>query len=751
MRRQLLAGLLPVAGAFLLVLGGCEKNKSTTPAPNQPPTVEITGGAAEHQADDYKVEFYWFGYDPDGAIDHFDLAVDDSSFATADTTTAYSRALLFKADSLTVRTELGNFHKWHTFYVRAVDNKGARSRSAERTFNAYTIAPFTKFQEPIASGTASQFAQTVRFGWVGEDDDASSPDRKPVGYRLKLVNVVNILGPFTAVEDSLGLLHDDGTTNPRHAGYNIAWSDSILSGSAFVNTGYSAAKVDSIKKEWIQIRPSSVSGKIEQWNPVTNVWDTVTGSIDQRRFSNLTLGDKAFSVRAVDEAGAIEPNYKQHLDNDFAGNVFVFEVINYVVAPTIRLSESSLGSFTFPVKGNAVDWEVAADLELRFGWTGDANFYGGEVQAFNYGLDIPDPSSERQAPGGIGGWIGWGQWHQTINPISFPPSDDGVTHYFYIKARDTIGNTQLGIARLKVVAFIFDKKILIIDDFADQVNPTDRQHDAFFDRVLSARFDYADSSEIKWLQPAAGQAEPPTPPTLSEISRYEMIICPHNESGTNQYDFSVLGDLTSADSPSPAHYVKRRALATYVGAGGKLWVWGINVMGGLMGDDYKYPKEPDLPTGQETADPSTFDANSFIYNFLHIHRGVIQHVPVSNDNNVFFGANAYGSAVGRYPNLQIDRSRFDPRGEHPDRGLGSAESIHGASVIADGLDTLYTYVAKSPASTYNGKPTALYYRSPGETKSQGDVAYFGFYYYYLYEDQVHQLCDQVFADMFGSR
>jgi len=748
MKRPLLTGAL-LACAVLLALTGCEKEKSTEVKPNIRPSVSITGGAAERQAEDYKVEFYWFGYDPDGTVDHFDLSIDDPTFASADTTSEFSRSLRFRADSLATSGALeGDFHRWHTFYVRAVDNRGAFSDPAQRTFNAFTIAPFSIFQQPQSSGRLSQFAQTVRFKWSGQDDDSSNPDRKPVGYRYKLVKVPNPLeewptstrpGEWTQVMTRLGALNPDGSIQPALADVNLAWPDSIRSNPAIP---------DSIKKEWIQIRPSSLADMIEWWNPVTNRWDTIRAKIDELRFNQLESSGYAFSVRSVDEAGAVEPVYVRHLDEDAPGNVFLFESLASIPAiPSIVLFESSLGSFTFPRNGNAVDWEVAAEKPLRFGWTASANDYGGEIQVYNYGWDIPDPSSEARKPNGEGGWIGWGSWTQTLTPKVFPASENGIIHYFYIKVRDTSGTTQIGIARLKVVAFIFDRKVLIIDDFANQ-NPPDSPQDAFIDRVLQDRFAYADSGEVRWINgPGVVAQEPPFPPTLAELSRYELVVAYHLESLNNQLPYSVLGNLTSADYPqNAAHNPKRRALATYVGAGGKLWVWGNEVTGGLQGDNYIYPKEPFSPSGQETpGDISLFDSNSFLYSFLQIRRGVIRSVRVSTDANAFFGAVASGEAVDRgYPaQLQIDRSRF------PDtnRGFAQAESFHGAPIIVAGLDTLYTYKAKQTASSYNGRPTALYYKSP--TGAQGDIAYFGFYYYFLQEEQVRQMCGQVFEDLLG--
>jgi hypothetical protein len=559
----------------------------------------------------------------------------------------------------------------------------------------------------------------VRFKWLGQDDDSSRPDGRPVAYRYKLVKVDNVITDWEEglVQDSLGVLNLDGSSSPRGAGYNYALPDSILNNPEVP---------DSLKKEWVEI----------------------SSDIDQYRFSNLSLGGWAFAIRSVDEAGAVEPDYVRHY-TDLPGNVFVFEAIDLVLQPLLRVSESRLGTFIFPTNGNSVEWETPSDTELRFAWAADANFYGGEIQAFNYGIDIPDPSSEAQAPNGIGGWIGWGRYPGNVTPISFPTADDGITHFLYVKVRDTTGRSTLGVIKLKVVGFVFDKEILIVDDFWDQVNPTDAQHDQYMDYVFGARTQYADPSQITWIYGpdlVPTPVEPPSPPSLSVLSRYKMLIIYHYESLGNPGDFSVLGSLTSADSDNPRHSPKRRVLATYSAAGGKIWTLGVLLAGGLMGDQYTYPKEPYNIAGQETPNPSIFGTDSFLYGYMQFKRGVINTNLDSRSNNAFMGA--VGSAKARargYPDvMEIDRARLSD----PTRGLAKCEAITGTPVIAAGLDTLYSYQARSSSSLMNGKPSAFFYRSP--TGAQGEIAYFGFFYYFLKQDQVRAMCDQVFEDFYAN-
>jgi len=696
--RRLGTTLPPLLSAVLLCCALAACDDDVRPAVNRAPTVTITGGAAEAQEVHYRVEFFWLGTDPDGPIDHYEYAVDDTTEWTVTENT--SQAFLFSADSLATKTSdaaivTSDFHRWHSFRVRAVDGLGARSAVERRTFNAFTIAPVTRITHPDPK--YRQLGDSPRFKWTARDDDCGRPDKRPIGYRYKLVGCWD---EFSLIA-SLGILRADGSIDPEHAAVNRALPDSVLDDPAVS---------DSVKKEWIE----------------------VPADVESIRFHNLPLGSWGFAVRAIDEAGAIEPEY---ILNSAAqpGNVYFFETLDTGGLLSFTLCSSALGCFSFPRDGNLWDTPFPADREACFTLSATAEWYGAEIAEFRWGLD--DPSRPNHVSAG-----------NARICVSFPESEGGATHHLYVSVRDTDGRETIGTVRLNVIAFTFDKKVLIIDDFAN-LNPSDGQHDALLDRVLQGRFAHADSSEIRWIN-GPGETpgpEPPDPPTLTELSRYELVVIYHLESVNNQLPYSVLGNLTSADNPAnAAHNPKRRALATYVAAGGKLWVWGVEVTGGLHGDNYIYPKEPENPAGQETpGDLALFDANSFLYNFLQFRRGVIRAVRPSSDRNALISAaaSAEGAARGYPPVLEIDRSHFPD----PNRGL-AAESIHGAPLIVAGLDTLYTYVAKSPESEYNGRPTALYYRSP--LGAQGDIAYFGFYYYFLQEEQVRAMCDQVFEDLF---
>ena len=62
-------GLIVLILAIVLATGCDWDGLRESPRPNQMPTVRITGGAVNGTDASYDVEFFWFGSDPDGAVD----------------------------------------------------------------------------------------------------------------------------------------------------------------------------------------------------------------------------------------------------------------------------------------------------------------------------------------------------------------------------------------------------------------------------------------------------------------------------------------------------------------------------------------------------------------------------------------------------------------------------------------------------------------------------------------------------------
>ncbi len=174
-------------------------------------------------------------------------------------------------------------------------------------------------------------------------------------------------------------------------------------------------------------------------------------------------GRYIFGVRAVDEAGAVEPFL------DLGRNVFRFQSLSSAGFPKLHVQEATAGVFDFRGGTGALEAEVPAGAPLRFTWTASAEDYGGVIEGFSYGFDLVD--LEREGPNS--GWSGWGD----LAGISPPPvfREPGI-HTLYVRARDTSGAITLGALTLKILDFSMDREVLLIDDSADRtVNPTDVQ------------------------------------------------------------------------------------------------------------------------------------------------------------------------------------------------------------------------------------------------------------------------------------
>jgi hypothetical protein len=177
-----------VALALLLGLGaGCDDVDSTAPVSNIPPVTTISGGPKEFDEDSYLVDLKWYGEDVDGSIDSYEYAWDDTAewFSTvltestfvvnSDTCCLYDTLVSAAgADSIVER-----FFRYHTYFVRAIDDKGERDPSpAYLTFNATTVAPFSRIVQGPPESSVS--GRAVSLHWEGSDPD--SPDNAVAGY-----------------------------------------------------------------------------------------------------------------------------------------------------------------------------------------------------------------------------------------------------------------------------------------------------------------------------------------------------------------------------------------------------------------------------------------------------------------------------------------------------------------------------------------------------------------------------------------
>ncbi len=636
--REHVLRVLPLAGVLaVLMQANCllipEDVDVTDRVSNQRPVVRITAGATRPDTTgiDYKVRFHWHGYDSDGVVTHFQWAVNDTvSEGAWQDTTAFTARFNFSATTPDPEKP-GEATDWHTFYVRAIDNDFAVSRPDKRFFNARTIAPTSEISFPTTQTLTPMFQRTVVVRWEGEDLDSSQPDRKPIAYDIKLVRIPRTTDPEAVIRDSV---------------YN---ADNVLMDTLRVGS----------KKQWVRFPESTREYTLTELPP-----------------SGMSY---AFAVRAVDEAGAIEPLLER------GRNLLAFSVTAEVSAPFVTVREPSMGVHSFPTDGDVWDVDVPANRPIYLRWTGSAAHYGSMAGSSNYGLNIPDPEDESlRDPLGLGGWVGWGNWDGNRMPLLFGNEDGGTVQTFYLYMRDisdAAASTRRCTIRMRVIAFTFERFALAVDDARFSVGVPDNLHDAFLEETTYKRLrDFGDVDEFSVYSGVTERGDP-QPVTLFHISQYRHVVWNHET-------YSANSSLRQTESV-------RRTLSAYLAAGGRLFVFGGQQSSAFLGN-YQYPK---LPPAEDDA----IGLDRFFYKFLYFRNHV-----VSRNMNGACIAEAGGLYVARsrnpsYPDLHIDLNKRDPwevldmgygayRGGIP-KWEGNKARIGGQPATPDlrleGLDTLY--------------------------------------------------------------
>src|SRR6516225_1269626 len=152
--------------------GGCNKKLSLPAVVNQRPEVTLTQApVATSRPYFYSYEVRWTGFDPDGRVDHYLLALDPVPDDTAWTTTTDNRrTFLFASGDPESLGTAANPGGYHTLVLKAVDNQGLASAPAVRSFFSYTVAPEVKITQPVPNKLLHPvLPPTVTFRWTGFD------------------------------------------------------------------------------------------------------------------------------------------------------------------------------------------------------------------------------------------------------------------------------------------------------------------------------------------------------------------------------------------------------------------------------------------------------------------------------------------------------------------------------------------------------------------------------------------------------
>jgi hypothetical protein len=697
MKRRLVL-FLALAGAA----AGCG-HETGRPIASLRPFVQITGGPISGSEDSYTARIYWSGWDEDGIIDHFEYALDPpAAFTEAEIeapenapgitvrrvlgpdrgqdtlvvtkmdggepavfrwieTREFNRSFAFTtpdADSVNdggLFKAIAQYSGAHRIYVRSRDNDGLYSRAEGIGYTAQTITPASKIDRPDISSEILNMGTTLTVKWSGQDPDSPEASKLPTGYLYRLLRVDTLDPSVPLVIAAPSLLFTRGDRK---------WT-------------YQSA-------------------------------DTLS-----KAFRVSLGGQYIFAVRAVDVAGGIEPFISP------ARNFFKFQALALGGYPVLTVCEPSLGCFEFTAIGAPAEVEVPTGRVLRFQWQADVEAYGGEIESYSWGVDVPD--LEREGP--ESGWSGWGDLR--INPpVSF--SRPGI-HVFYIRVRDINGTITLGTIIMNVIEFSFDKDVLFVDDSFDRQFPTDAQQDAFwvqrFQNYAAAnpRFTYSVPSE---------QPDPlvPIPPPLSVMGQYRLIIWDNLGSG-----YSGEPALFKAATQKPL-------LRSYLGAGGQLWL------------DGKMTVPPCLESAGQTVSiqyPITDEAlypGTFAWDMLKLQTTNIINPMGSGINDLMWGVAPYPGRPAVYDSMTLDINKvrwpFQKGVTHCDaiRDPIFAESD---PTFRGDIDSLYVYRAygteiEGRGSTYHKRLNALRWHDPDPNPVQGNIQWFGFPLYFMKNSEAQE-------------
>jgi hypothetical protein len=456
---------------------------------NQSPTVWLSSAPPEGSVESYTIKMFWGGWDPDGEIAYYEYCITDNlggSFDPADTTgpdrwdRVYSNdsTFSFTADVLvdSIPPDYG-FAGTHTFFIRAIDTEGLASVApAYRSFTAFTLAPEVDIQIPVKNQlNPAEVPPITTFRWDAVDFISNRMQRQDPD------SVTFLLEP-------IGNHNDD-------------WMETL---SWLRNLAVDAPEWGG----WRWYKAPEDSGKF---------WTTPPK--DQ--------GSYMFAIRAKDEAGAVTPV----LDEE--RNVRRLVVSTRTTGPILTVRNQYLGSVNTAVCNTPlVILDLPAGIPVEFSWEADASSYGGTEAGYRYGWDITDLNDPSQ-------------WEFDYAPFPWRPEGEPAsartaqpprqfyfgTHVFTIEVVDNSGYCSRVEVKVNIVQFTMDNDLLLVDDFPESewggwwhlqgkgVEPTDEQHDEFWEQVLSNVSGFNPTQDV-----VDGGISGATTVPLTKLALYKSII-----------------------------------------------------------------------------------------------------------------------------------------------------------------------------------------------------------------------------------
>jgi hypothetical protein len=409
---------------------GCSKKVTPIYLRNEPPTVRLSQAPVDTSGRYfYAYRMNWVGFDPDGRVDYYLIAVDPNNVSVVDTswsrTTKNEQIINFKASTPDTAQNMFQSIDYHVFAIRAVDNRGEMSDPVWRAFNAFTVAPSTTILTPRPNAVFDPIVPpSVRIEWTGVDPDGQA-HTKPVKYKYKLFKTRN--EDFPEIQGS------------------------------YVN--YVLRDPDVLRRTYAPTFGPSAHC------PTCSYWDSTDADNTFKQYTNLTPGEQyLFVVTGFDEAGAYDPVFDTHQ------NMLKF-VVTYAGTNGPRICMfNEFFSFCYDTGGYSsdesrfYDLEVPASQRVVFNWFAVPP-QGSTMRRYRWVMDLQDLNDQTARSNEETDWFHWSQYSLTNTQAIIGPFEAGqAPHLFYIEAEDSNGLRSLGIIRFTVVRATFENDLLFVDD-----------------------------------------------------------------------------------------------------------------------------------------------------------------------------------------------------------------------------------------------------------------------------------------------
>ena len=361
------------------------------------------------------------------------------------------------------------YDKTHTFFIRAVDLEGMRSKPAYRSFTAWTLAPTVRIDRPI--GISRTYSTVITFGWTGSDPiDGLANRQDPDSIRYLWSQVLDKDGLYNATFPII----DDLNENPED--YEDLWSP------------------------WIHYRAEGDSGK-----------ETMLGDDEILEISLQHI----FVLQAKDDAGAVTSVF----DPDQNARKFL---VSFKSGPLLTLSEASIGTTQFLGPDmNYLQIDLPPGVPLNFYWRAEAESYGGEIRSFRYGWDIQQLDDPSQ-------WaVDASPFIRTAETKTFY---SGV-HRFLVEVVDNGQKITYGKIEFTIIPFSMERNLLWVDDYPlgsyipVMTNPSEEVHDTFWVDICEKTIDFRPDRDVYDVSSMNA-----LPPEMRDIGHYANIIWTYSTS-----------------------------------------------------------------------------------------------------------------------------------------------------------------------------------------------------------------------------